>query len=98
MHKPMPPRARRVNLQGSAGGRPFSLADQIRLQVRQHFVPFRTRVAFGGIMAVQSDLEPHGLPELVEQQGRDLQRSRHGGKIRRGFRGIRLKPIQGEEE
>lgn len=49
-------------------------------------------------MAVQSDLEPHGLPELVEQQGRDLQRSRHGGKIRRGFRGIRLKPIQGAKE
>jgi hypothetical protein len=49
-------------------------------------------------MAVQSDLEPHGLPKLIEKQRGDLQRLRHRGEIGCGLSGVGLKAIQRAEE
>lgn len=49
-------------------------------------------------MAMESDLESHGLSELVKKQCRDLQWSRHGSKISGSFSGIGLKSIQGTKK
>lgn len=69
-------------------------AVEVRLKVGQSLVGVVLGESLGRILPVQARLEAHPLAEFIQQQGRDMQRLLHVGKMGGGRRRIVLPPVE----